>query len=91
MLLGGATDLGNNENQVALVVWCKSSANDERIHTRIVYLGIEKPKSVTGIGLSDVLETSLKRVGIQELSEEHCISWSGLAQMEHPITLLLED
>ena len=46
VLLDGATDLGNNNNEVALVVWCESSANDERIHTRIAYLGIEKPKSV---------------------------------------------
>ena len=53
---------------MALVVWCEVSANDERTHTRIAYLGIERPKNITGIGLFDV---SLRRIEIQELSEEH--------------------
>ena len=64
VLLGGATDLGNNDNRVALVVWCETSASDERIHIRIANLGVKKPKNLTGIGLFDVLETSLRRLGI---------------------------
>ena len=55
-VLDGATDLGNNDNKVVLAVWCETSAGDERVHTRIAYLGIERPKNVTGIGLLDVLE-----------------------------------
>ena len=78
MLLDGATDLGNNDNEVALVVWCEISASDERLHTRIAYLGVERPKNVTGIGLFDVLETSLRRIGIQELTEEHCKKLVGI-------------
>ena len=78
VLLDGATDLGNNDNEVALVVWCEISASDERLHTRIAYLGVERPKNATGIGLFDVLETSLRRIGIQELTEEHCKKLVGI-------------
>jgi len=46
VLLDGATDLGNNDNEVALVIWCEIS---EKIHTRIAYLGVERPKNVTGM------------------------------------------
>jgi len=73
VLLDGATDLGNNDNEVVLAVWCETSAGDEKVHTRIAYLGIGRPKNVTGIGLFDVLEMSLRRIGIQELTEHHCI------------------
>ena len=55
VLLDGATDLGNNDNEVVLAVWCETSAGDERVHTRITYLGIERRENVTGIGLLDVL------------------------------------
>ena len=77
-VLDGATDLGNNDNKVVLAVWCETSAGDERVHTRIAYLGIERPKNVTGIGLFDVLEMSLRRIGIQELTEHHCIKLVGI-------------
>ena len=75
VLLDGATDLGNNDNEVVLAVWCEISAGDERIHTRIAYLGVERPKNVTGISL---LEMSLRRIGIQELNEQHCIKLVGI-------------
>ena len=63
-------DLGNNDNKVVLVVQCEISASDERIRT-IAYLGVERPKDVTEIGLFNVLETYLRRIGIEELEEEH--------------------
>ena len=78
VLLDGATNLGNNDNKVALAVRCEIYAGDKRIQTRIAYLGIERPKNVNGIGLFGVLEISLRRIGIQELTKQHCIKLVGI-------------
>ena len=77
VLLDGATDLGNNDNEVALVVWCEISASDERLHTRIAYLGVERPKNVSGIGLFDVLDLILCILHWISSKFQQCSSFSS--------------
>jgi len=39
LLIDGSTDKGNIYNEAVLAVWCDSNCSDEKVHTRISYLG----------------------------------------------------
>ena len=56
LLLDGSTDKGNVDNEVCLIVWCDVSAEDERVHTRMSYLTVCRPQSVSAGGLLSVVE-----------------------------------
>ena len=55
----GSTDTGNINNEVVLVVWCDLDSSDEKVHTRMDFLTVSRPQSVTACGLFQVLEGNL--------------------------------
>jgi len=59
LLLDGSTDTGNIDNEVLLVVWCDLDGHDEKVHTRMSYLKVARPKSVTGEGLFELVQDTL--------------------------------
>ena len=61
-LLDGSIDTGNIDNEVLFVVWCDLDGCDEKVHTRMSYFKVARPKSVTGEGL---VQDTLKYFGIQ--------------------------
>ena len=38
--MDGSTDKGNVNNELMMVCWCDTNAEDEKLHTRIGYLAI---------------------------------------------------
>jgi len=60
LLIDGSTNKGNIDNEAVLTVWCDSNSTDEKIHTRISYLSLIRPKFVTGEGLFEVLVQALE-------------------------------
>ena len=89
LLLDGSTDTGNIDNEVLLVVWCDPDSSDEKIHTRMDFLMVSRPQSVTARGLFEVLEGCLQDLGIQEVSLDECKKLVGLAPMVQQLTLQL--
>ena len=78
LLLDGSTDTGNIDNEVVLVVGCDPDSSDEKVHTRMDFLTVSRPQSVTACGLFQVLEGSLQGLGIQELSLDKCKKLVGV-------------
>lgn len=64
ILMDGSIDKGNTDNELLLIVWCDTNAEDEKIHTRICYFNALRPKCVTADGLLEVLEGDLARLGV---------------------------
>ena len=78
LLLDRSTDVGNIDNEVILVVWCDPRCEDEKIHSRISYFKVIRPKSVTGEGLFKVVEEALQSLGIPSVDEGACAKLVGI-------------
>ena len=61
-----------------MVVWFDPDGSDEKIHTRVDYLTVSRPRSVTAEGLFHVLEGGLQSLGIQEILAEECKKLVGV-------------
>ena len=61
-----------------LIVWCDVNSSDEQVHTRMDYLTIVRPQSVSGDGLFSVLENGLQSLGIDRISAETCKKLVGI-------------
>lgn len=72
LLLDGSTDKDNIDNQLILVVWCHVNGSDEQVHTRMDYLTIVRPQSVSDEGLFNVLEMGLQSLGIDRITADKC-------------------
>lgn len=79
VLLDGSTDKANIDNEVLLVVWCDSGGSDKKVHTRMEYITIIRPQSVTAEGLFKVLEGGLQGLGISKISAEKCQKLVGIS------------
>ena len=86
LLLDGSTDTGNIDNEVVLVVWCDPDSSDEKVHTKMDFLTVSRPQSVTACGLFQVLEGSLQGLDIQGLSPDKCKKLVGVL---HPFLYIL--
>ena len=78
LLIDGSTDKGNIDNEAVLTVWCDLNSTDEKVHTRISYLSLIRPNSVTGEGLFEVLTLALRKLGVQEVDADHCQQLIGI-------------
>ena len=78
-LLDGSTDKGNCDNELVLIAWCDINGKDERIHTKMSFLKVFQPDSVSGVGLLKVIEGSLQSLGIQGIDDTHCYKLVGVA------------
>ena len=78
LLIDGSTDKGNIDNKAVLAVWCDPNCSDEKVHTRISYLALIRPKFVTGEGLFEVLGQALSKLGIEEVDGDHCQQLIGI-------------
>ena len=78
LLLDGSTDKANIDNELMLIVWCDVNGSDEQVHTRMDYLTIVRPQSVSGEGLFSVLESGLQSLGIDRITAEKCKKLVGV-------------
>ena len=78
LMLDGSTDKGCIDNELVLVAWCDWKASDEKVHTRVSYLKVIQPKSVSGRGLFEVLEEALRSVGISSIDATTCHKLVGI-------------
>ena len=51
ILLDGSTDSANVDDEVLLVLWFDPEGSDEKVHTRMSFLKVCSPDSVTARGL----------------------------------------
>ena len=68
--MDGTCDSGNIDDEMLLIVWCDTEASDEKVHTRMMYFTLTRPKDVTGTGLFQCLEASLQVLGISAINAE---------------------
>ena len=56
ILMDGSTDASNTDNELILVRWCDTDSTDEKVHSRLSFLTVYRPDSVTAEGLLDLLQ-----------------------------------
>ena len=78
LMMDGTCDSGNIDDEMLLVVWCNTKASDEKVHTRMMYFILTRPKDVTGAGLFQCLEASLQVLGISAINAEECKKLVGV-------------
>ena len=78
LLMDGTCDSGNIDNKMLLVVWCDTESSDEKVHTRMTYFSLTRPKDATGAGLFQCLQASLQALGILAINAEECKKLVGI-------------
>ena len=68
--MDGSTDTANIEGDIFLVLWCDVDCDDEMVHTNMSYFAVARPKHADAQGLFDILQSSLRRLGIQAVDSE---------------------
>ena len=68
--MDGTTDKGNINNEIFHAHWCDVESTDKKVHTRMSYFGLSRPKEVNAQGLFDCLETSLQWIRISALNAD---------------------
>ena len=78
--MDGSADHSNTDNELLVVLWCDATGDtDERIHTRMSFLSLHRPQSVTAQGLLESLQYGLQCLGIQSVKKEGCSKLVGFA------------
>jgi len=72
ILMNGSTDVGKIDDELFLVQWCDVSVEDEKIHSRMEYFTVVRPKSGDAKGLFECLQSALQEFGIASLNVENC-------------------
>ena len=54
------------------MVRCDLDRHDEKVYTRISYFKVARPKSVTGEGLFELVQDTLKHFEIQAIDHDNC-------------------
>ena len=86
LLLDGSTDCSNVENLMFLAICCDTSASDEKVHSKIAYLTVDRPSSATGEGLFASLEKGLYGLGFLCLDSDACNKLIGVGTVGHQPT-----
>ena len=55
-----------------LAVYCDTNASDEKVHSKMTYLTVDRPSSATGEGLFTSLEKVLCDLGFPFLDTDAC-------------------
>ena len=76
--MGGTCDSGNIDDEMLLTVWCDTDSSDEKVHTKMTYFALARPRDVTGAGLFQCLQASLQALGISALNAEECKKLAGI-------------
>ena len=77
--MDGSADCGKIENEVISIVWCDTKSVDEKIHTRIDFLMVNRPETSDADGLFKSLKCGLERLGINAVNTTTCKKLVGIA------------
>jgi len=72
ILMDGSTDVGKLDDKLFLVQWCDVNGTDEKVHSRMEFFTVSRPKSGDAKGLFDCLQSALQDFGIAALNAENC-------------------
>ena len=78
LLIDGSTDKSNTDDELFMVVWCDTNGEDEKVHTRMTYLHVSRPSTVTAAGLFEELSKTLAMLGVPKVDAEHCSKLVGI-------------
>lgn len=80
ILMDGSTDKGNIDDELFLVLFCDTNSSDERVHTRMNFFTVARPRAVTAEGLFECLQSGLGQLGIEAIdaAEEYCKKLVGI-------------
>ena len=78
ILLDGSTDSGNIDDELFLAVFCDVYDMDERVHTRMKFLAVERPNDATASGLFQCLQCCLHKIGVKAIDAEECKGLVGI-------------
>jgi len=78
LLLDGSTDAGNVDNELLLAVWFDKDGVGEKVYTRTSYLCISRPSTITALGIFDVVQAAVQKLGIPAISAEQCAKLVGI-------------
>ncbi|KAL5487067.1 hypothetical protein EMCRGX_G019626 [Ephydatia muelleri] len=78
ILMDGSTDSGNIDDELFLAVFCDVDGMDERFHTRMKFLAVERPNDATASGLFQCLQCCLHKIGVKAIDAEECKRLVGI-------------
>ena len=78
LLLDGSTDAGNIDNELLLVVWFDKDGVGEKVYTRTSYSCISRPVTATALGIFDVVQAAVQKLGFPAISGEQCTKLVGI-------------
>ena len=78
VLLDGLTDAGNVYNELLLVVWFDKNGVGEKFYIRTSYLCIIRPVTATALGIFDMVQVAVQKLGFPAISGEHCAKLVGI-------------
>ena len=78
LLLDGSTDAGNVENELLLAVWFDKDGAGEKVYARTSYLCISGPATATALGIFDVVQTAVQKLGFPAISGGQCTKLVGI-------------
>jgi hypothetical protein len=76
ILMDASTDKGNIDDEIFLLIWCDIHGHDEKVHSKMSFLCVDRPKSVAAVGLYGSLEGALKLLAFDSVGE--CTKLIGL-------------
>ena len=76
--MDGSTDSGNIDDELFLAVYCDVDGMDERVHTRMKFLAVERPNDATASGLFQCLQCCLHKIGVKAIDAEECKRLVGI-------------
>ena len=77
--LDGSTDKGNVDNDLMMVCWCDTNAEDKKLHTKIGFLAIDWLTTTNAEGLYKSLQHRLQLPGINDINKDDCCHLIGIA------------
>jgi len=78
ILMDGSTDVSKIDDELFLVQWCDVNGADEKIHSRMEYFTVIRPKSGDANGMFECLQSALQEFGIATLKAEKCKMLVGI-------------
>ena len=82
-----STDRGNVDNELLMVCWCDTCTKDEKIHTKIGFLAVDRPRTTNAEGLFKSLSHGLQQLGISDISKEACSHLIGISTYDAAVNI----
>ena len=72
-LIDGTTDVGNQEDELVVLVYCDKNEATSQITTCTCYFSVHTPSRADASGILSCIRDALKQVGIEDLLDSKCV------------------